>query len=350
MSALTSPLSLFPSSLGVALFAQLDPRLWLDDAMASWRWFAVLGAVVALILVVRMLIITRFDDPRRIYYANKLAMYLLFLLGLVAGLAVFLEGSADLATTIGFIGAGLALALHRVLASILGWLVVLSTRLYRTGDRIQIGEVMGDVIDIGIFRTAMMEVGNWVGDQQTTGRIVTVPNCEIFESSCFNWTHGSHHIWNEISLVFTFSSHWRKAEEILLEAVKEIEPKIIEEAKKGFSGMTRSYDFKMGKLTSVVWMRICDHGVELTLRFLTEARQKRVTVDIVSRNIMDAVQRTPDVEFAYPTHHHVISQYRTGQTPISPRTISTGRFRPELSRPGPPSQSPPPSQPEAERA
>ncbi len=285
----------------------------LDRLVASWHWIAILCASFTLILVVRTLIIRRFDDPRRHYYANKLALYLALLLVLATVFAWLFGDTDNLATTLGFIGAGLALALHRVLASILGWLVVLSTRLYRTGDRVQIGEVMGDVIDIGIFRTAMMEVGNWVGEQQTTGRIVTVPNCEIFDVSVYNWTHGSRHIWNELSLVFTFSSDWRRAESILLEAVEEIEKRTIEEAKKDFSSMTRSFDFKMGKLTSVVWMRVVDHGVELTLRFLTEVRQKRVTTDNVSRRILDAVAADPDVMFAYPTHRHVISEFRPKQ-------------------------------------
>ena len=199
-------------------------------------------------------------------------------------------------------GAGIALALHDVILSFAGWITIIVRKPYETGDRIQMGNTQGDVIDIGAFHTTMMEVGNWVDADQSTGRIVICPNSIIFREPVSNYTRGFEFIWNEITVVVTFESNWQKAEQIMLAIAQEKAEEIRSDVDRKIRRMSRRYAIHYTYLTPIVYPVIADSGVKLTLRYLSEARKRRSTMSEVSRKILDAFAREDDIDLAYPTY------------------------------------------------
>src|SRR5882762_6163349 len=134
---------------------------------------------------------------------------------------LFEDRLGRLSFTIGVVGAGVAVALQDVLASIAGAFSIGFSKLYTAGDRVQIGDTRGDVIDIGLLRTTLMEVGNWVSRDLYSGRIVRIPNSIVLKGTVFNYSQGFGFIWDEIKVVFTTSSDCRLAREMLLRIAEE---------------------------------------------------------------------------------------------------------------------------------
>ena len=81
-----------------------------------------------------------------------------------------MKGIASLTTFLGLASAGVAIAMHDTIANLAGWFFIISRKPFKVGDRIEIGEIAGDVIDIRIFQFSLVEIGNWVDAEQSTGR------------------------------------------------------------------------------------------------------------------------------------------------------------------------------------
>lgn len=112
-------------------------------------------------------------------------------------------------------GAGIAVALQAVIASLAGWVAIAFGRFYSTGDRIQLGGVKGDVIDIGILRTTLMEVGQWVDGDLYNGRIVRIANSFVFKEPVFNYSADFPFLWDEIKLPIRYGSGWAYTSTVL---------------------------------------------------------------------------------------------------------------------------------------
>lgn len=139
------------------------------------------------------------------------------------------------------LSAGLAVALKDPIADIVGWAFILWRRPFEVGDRIQIGDQAGDVIDQRIFQFTLMEIGNWVDAEQSTGRILHLPNGLIFTDVLANYTKGSRFIWNEIPVLVTFESDWEKAKQLLKDIANEQDQKLDQDAEASFRAATRHY-------------------------------------------------------------------------------------------------------------
>ncbi|MEA1927744.1 MAG: mechanosensitive ion channel, partial [Candidatus Auribacterota bacterium] len=217
---------------------------------------------------------------------RKNVIYILNLIIIIGVILIWLRNISSLTIFISAIGAGVALALQEVILSIAAWIVILIRRPFDVGDRIELGGVKGDVIDIRILQTVLLEIGNWVEADQSTGRIVNVPNSTLFKQPSFNYSRGFEFIWNEIKVLITFESDWERAEEIMLgyALLKAEEKERV--VKRKIKQMTRRYMIHYGKLTPIVYINIKDSGVELTLRYLTDARRRRSSADELNRVIL----------------------------------------------------------------
>jgi len=215
---------------------------------------------------------------------------------------IWAESTKQWATIISVMSAGIALALHPVLLNLAGWIYIITRRPYKTGDRIELGNIIGDVIDIRVLHTSLLEIGNWVDGEQGTGRLVQLPHGQIFKNALYNYTQGFEYIWNELSITITFESDWKKAKEILLKFGSEESQEIQEQVARKIKRMSQKYLIYFRKFTPIVYTKIEDSGVKLTLRFLTDVKKRRGGEDSLSKKILDAVNNTESVNFAYPTY------------------------------------------------
>ena len=203
---------------------------------------------------------------------------------------------------IGLFLAGVAISLRDVFSNIVGWMVIMSSKGFRTGDRIVIGaDVRGDVIDIGVVRTVIAEIGGWVEADQSSGRLVTIPNSMVLSHPVWNYTEGYDFIWNEIKILVTFESNWQKAEQIMVEiASRDFEQKKTQ-IQDRLKGVRKHYLLRYNYISPKVYVFIDGSGVRLTLRYMVRARRRRTLEDLVSREILQRFNEEPDVDLAYPT-------------------------------------------------
>lgn len=173
------------------------------------------------------------------------------------------------------------------------------------GDRIELGGVKGDVIDIRLFQTSLLEIGNWVDADQSTGRVVNVPNSFVFKKELYNYNRGFEFIWNEIPILVTFESDWKKAKEIMLAHAQLQAEGMDVIVKSAIDQMSHHYMIYYEKFTPIVYVNIKDSGVELTLRYLTHAKRRRATQDELCCKILDDFNQEPNVNLAYPTYRIV---------------------------------------------
>ncbi len=274
----------------------------------------VLAVFYGVLRGVRRVLRLTISDERIRYRRNKLAYYIVGGLAVLVIGAIWMESAGKLTTILGITGAGLAVALHPVVMNIAGWLYIIVIRPLRVGDRVEIGRVKGDVLDVRLFHTVLLEVGNLVEGEQSTGRIVHCPNSVVLSQPLYNYSKEFPYIWNEIKVLVTFESDWRKARDILLQQALDKTEDVQEELRMQFRDMSDRYLIRFGKLTPIVYTQIADSGVELTLRYLTGVWQRRTSQDAICRGILEAFEREPDVDFAYPTYRI----YRLGEGVNSP--------------------------------
>ena len=247
------------------------------------------------------LISRRLAEPGRRYIAVKTVNYLLGLGALLVLLRIWLGGMTGLAASIGIISAGVAIALHAPLTNFAGWVFLTIRRPFTVGDRIQIGEHAGDVIDLRLFAFSLVEIGNWIDADQSTGRILHIPNGKVFQETVANYTQGFNFIWDEIPVTVTFESDWRKAKDILTEIAGRHAALTREDAARQVREAANKFLIKYEHLTPIVWTTVADIGVTLTIRFLTDPRRRRSAEVAIWEDILDAFAAVDDVDFAYPT-------------------------------------------------
>jgi len=244
-------------------------------------------------------------DLKTKHKIRKLILYISTIINLIILGVIWVRNIRTFSILLSVVGAGLVIALQDVILCIAGWLMILIRKPYEVGDRIEINRIKGDVIDIRLFLTTLLEVGNWVKEEQSTGRIVNIPNKSIFSSPVFNYTKEFEYIWNEIKVVITFESNWKKAKEIMLNFANSRVEEAKEDVQKKIKKMAERYFIFYEKLSPIVYVKIIDYGIELSLRYLTTAKNRRNLESELTENILDSFQKECDINFAYPTYRIV---------------------------------------------
>jgi len=282
---------------------------WLETTLglspvAQERLFDSL-ALIALLWLVRRLTLRivwrRVEDVRARYRWQKTTTYVAVSIGLLAIGWIWIEGLGSIATFLGLVSAGIAIALKDILVNFAGWGFILARRPFELGDRIQIGEHAGDVIDIRLFQFSLLEIGNWVDADQSTGRVIHVPNGRVLTEVTANFSKGFQHIWNELPVLVTFESDWEKAKQILLTIAEEHAAHLTEAAQRSIREVSRRFLIFYQTLTPTVYTSVVDSGVLLTIRYLCAPRERRGTAEAIWEAILHEFAKHPDIDFAYPT-------------------------------------------------
>jgi len=161
------------------------------------------------------------------------------------------------------------------------------------------------VIHIGLFFFSINEIGNWVDSDQSTGRIIQVPNAKIFNEPQAVYAKGFQYIWNEIPVLITFESDWQKAKDMLTNIANTYYKDISVEARKKLNQASKNYMIYYKNLTPIVYTDVKDSGVMLTIRYLCDPYQRRGSQQQLWEQILLAFEKHDDLELAYPTLRRV---------------------------------------------
>ncbi len=262
---------------------------------------AVILVIEAIRRIVLRFALRRKHSPEYTYRWTRVSRYVaLALVFLIVG-RIWFQGFQAIITYLGILSAGLAIALQDVLKNFAAWLFIIWRRPFRLGDRVQVGNEIGDVIDLRIFQFTLLEIGNWVHAEQSTGRLIHVPNGRIFSESLHNFYQAFQYIWSEVAVLVTFESNWRKGKKLLQEIGERHSTHITEAAERDIRNAAQKYMIYYNHLTPIVYTSVEDSGVLLTLRYLCEARKRRGTDQAMWEDILDGFAASEDLDFAYPT-------------------------------------------------
>ena len=260
--------------------------------------------VVLLILSRRLLLRVvdrRVQDGALVYRWAKGSGYASFFIGLLALAQVWFTAISSIGTFLGLVSAGLAIALKDLVTDLAGWMFIIWRKPFELGDRVQLGDNAGDVVDIRVFAFTMMEIGNWVGADQSTGRLIHVPNGRVFSEPLANYTAGFPFLWNELAVLLTFESDWKKAKSLLTEIATSETEGISQEAEQTLKRSSKRFLIHYTRFTPAVYTSVRESGVLLTVRYLCRPRQRRGTAQAIWERILDTFHGHSDIDFAYPT-------------------------------------------------
>jgi small-conductance mechanosensitive channel len=237
----------------------------------------------------------RIEEMRPRYLWQKGVEYSLLFILIVWISQIWIGGFQNAATFWGLLSAGLAIALRELVVNILGWFYIMMEHPFRVGDRIQIGEVAGDVVDQSAFHFSLLDIGNWVRADQSTGRVVFVPNSKVFSDPVFSYERGLHFIWNEIAVSLTLESDWRQAKELLQAIADRHAGQLADVAQKNVQEASGRFMIYYANLTPTVYISIAENSIVLTLRYLCEPRQRRITENAIWQDILTELKDQPQI-------------------------------------------------------
>jgi small-conductance mechanosensitive channel len=251
-----------------------------------------LAAVVGRVVAGR-----REDDPYGRYYARKISRYAAAALAVVVLTIIWRAFAGRAGVVLGLFAAGLAFAMQETVGAIAGWFNILSGRIFRVGDRIQMGGVRGDVLDVTPLRTKIMEMGSpnadeegatWVRGRQYTGRIVALSNKMTFTEPVYNYSAVFEFLWEELSVPVPHDSDWRLAERILREEAERVSDSA--GAQEAIRTMVRRYPVGWAEVEPRVFVTATDNYIELAARFVVPLRAARSTKDELTRRVLDRLK------------------------------------------------------------
>lgn len=267
---------------------------WLSDpTLQKFIILAVLIVFISVFIKFLQRSLSQYIESSEVRYrTRKFVKFLGFLLIVLTVSIIFSDKLGGMTVALGVAGAGVAFALQEVIASIAGWVAVSFGNFFRVGDRVQLGGIMGDVIDIGVLRTTLMECGQWVKADQYNGRIVRVANSFVFKEPVFNYSADFPFLWDEIGIPVKYGSDFRLAEKILANVANEIVGGYIKAANDSWKVMVNKYLIEDAQIEPMVTLQLTDNWIEYSVRYVVDYKKRRLTKNQLFARILEEFEKT----------------------------------------------------------
>jgi len=247
------------------------------------------------------LVIKRIKASKARYSFKKTVsiLYLVFLVAVVIN--IWVDSTQNLLVSYGIIAAGLAVSLQDLFKNFVGGIIIFVTGIYRVGDRIEINSKRGDVIDIDILYTTLMEMGEWMSGDQATGRLIVIPNGFILSGHVSNYTKDHDFLWDDISIPITYDSDWKEAVNKILAVVRKETDKVAEGAAQNLSKLEEKYYLPRRVVEPAVFITLTDNWINFNVRYITVVRDRRMMRNRLSRLILEMIENSDDIKLASTT-------------------------------------------------
>lgn len=267
-----------------------------------------IGSIILLVatyLLFSRLLVPRFMVRDRQVVGRRMAGYLCSFIALVVVVTFFFEDLRSVATILGIASAAVVIALQDMCSAFAGWFVIMSGRKFAVGHRVEIDGHRGDVIDIQLLRTTLLEVDSWLGVDEPTGRIIVVPNSFVFKSKFFNYTYLHPYVWNKLDITVTYETPASEAQALLLRVLEEETREELAAARTASNTMERHYGIPDATYQPKIFSYIADSGVQFRLLFVAHYKRVSSTRTRINTRIMQEFAKDPRLQFAYPTQRHI---------------------------------------------
>lgn len=288
----------------------------MEEQIKQWLFNPAVGKIASIFIgiafiwiivkVVQKNLFSKIKDNDNRYRAKKFGSFIGYFLTILLVTIVFSDKLGGLTVAFGVAGAGIAFALQEVIASFAGWLAIMFGGFYKSGDRVQLGGIKGDVMDIGVLRTTIMETGQWVDGDLYNGRIVLIANSFVFKEPVFNYSGDFPFLWDEIKIPIQYGSNYDKTKEILEKVGIEIAGDLTRQSREKWNDMQTKYRLEDAQTEPMVSLLANDNWVEYTLRYVVSYKKRRATKTALFTNIIKQIEATNgEIKFASATFHLV---------------------------------------------
>lgn len=265
-----------------------------------------IGVIWAIIKTLQRNLFSKIKDNSNRHKAKKFSSFIGYFLTILMVTIVFSDKLGGLTVAFGVAGAGIAFSLQEVIASFAGWLAIMFGGFYKSGDRVQLGGIKGDVMDIGVLRTTIMETGQWVDGDLYNGRIVLIANSYVFKEPVFNYSGDFPFLWDEIKIPIQYGSNYDRTTELLNQIGRDVAGDLTQQSQKKWQELQDEYRLEDAQTEPIVSLTANDNWVEYTLRYVVSYKKRRLTKTELFTRILKSIEATNgDIKFASATFHLV---------------------------------------------
>lgn len=288
----------------------------MEEAIRSWLFDPTVGKFLAAAILLLAIFaisrlakrsVTRFvrtSDTR--YRLRKFITFLTYLVIVLVLSVVFSDRLGGLTVALGVAGAGVAFALQEVIASFAGWFAITFAHFYSPGDRVEVGGIKGDVIDISFLRTTIMECGEWVDGDLYNGRVVRVANSFVFKAPVYNYSGEFPFLWDEIKVPVKYGSDEKFTRQTLQRVAEEIVGDYSVGAELAWVKFSKQFLLEDAAVGPMVTLVATDNWLEYTVRYVTNYKLRRRTKDqLFTRIVEEFAASEGRSAFASATFHIV---------------------------------------------
>lgn len=234
----------------------------------------------------------RIPEPEDLYTFRKIAGLAVVLVATGLLVAVWIQVAETFLLSLGLVGAGLMLALAPVITGVAGWVHIVTTKPYTVGDRVEVGGVKGDIVDVKLLHTLLLEVG----DNGPTGSVVQVPNRAVLDGKVVNDTRDFKFRWITIELPVSYGCDWRKARDLFRSILVEETGSATVHAKEVIRQLRGKYYLQKRDVAPVVSLSFDSNWILLKGRFVAPISDALTVRNRVAEAVITALEEHPEVE------------------------------------------------------
>jgi len=261
----------------------------------SLTLFTLAGAYLFANVLAAEFLLRHITDSKTRHSLNKAITIFTAVIALIIIIRIWIPDTQSLIVALGIIGAGLTIGLQDIVRNFVGGIVIMSSNLYEVGDRIELADELGDVMEIGLLNTTVMELRGWVNGDQPTGRITAIPNGKVITGPVHNYTKDHSFLWDEIMIPITYDSNWKKAKEIILEIVRDETSNVAEEAETEIDRIGEKYYLPKNVVEPALYITPTDNWIAFHIRYVTHVKNRRDFRTGLFEKILSKIQESPDI-------------------------------------------------------
>ncbi|WP_346854633.1 mechanosensitive ion channel domain-containing protein [uncultured Draconibacterium sp.] len=263
----------------------------------------------------------RVVDADNKYRSRKAVNIVSYALIVSVVLFVFSDKLGNIGIALGLAGAGIAFALQEVITSVAGWISIMTSNSIKIGQRIKVGQIIGDIIDIGVFKTTIMELGDWVEGDLYNGRITQLANSFVFKEPLQNYSADYPFLWDEITIPIRTESDFNRARKVFEEVANEVCGAYSEKSKVVWTQMTNKYRIEDADVQPLVTLTFDENWITFTIRYVVDYKKRRSTKDKLYTRLLEEIRKFDNIIMIATSSLEVSNVVIPNDTSDSPKHI-----------------------------
>lgn len=248
--------------------------------------------ILFFIAFLRRLLRKKLPDTEIRYKSQKTVEIFGYALLIIVTLSFFTGGIKDFALAIGLLTAGITITLQELILSVAGSFYIFFVGVYKPGDRIEINDIKGDVIDIDSIYTTMMEIGEWVSSDNYSGRIVKLSNAFVFKGPVYNYSKDFPFVWDEFNLPIRYDSDIELAKSIVIQMASEILSEFVNKSIAEWNQVVNKYYIENAEVNPTLAITMTDNWIQFNLRYIVDYKKRRITKHLLNERIGKEILKT----------------------------------------------------------